>query len=222
MTMTEKEWLEELARLEKEAADDPSPEEMEESQKSMAAADLSHFQNSNYENQSNSENESSNNQEQKNEPVSNAETNTKEQNQLDPNISEKLNDLYARSEEILNRMDEVVTEMEKLQRREQLNQKILKDLSDWSKIQGNGVLEALADGSLEIFKELKEKSELAIGGVTKESIDQIESLEKAARDRNKRFLKVTMPEKIINYIKYIAILLAFVLAAAWILEKFVM
>lgn len=75
---------------------------------------------------------------------------------------------------------------------------------------------------MEIFKELKEKSELAIGGVTKESIDQIESLEKAARDRNKRFLKVTMPEKIINYIKYIAILLAFVLAAAWILEKFVM
>lgn len=118
-------------------------------------------------------------------------------------------------------MDEVVTEMEKLQGREQLNQKTLKDLNDWPKIQGNGVLEALADGSLEIFKELKEKSELAIGGVTKKSIEQIESLEKVVRDRNRRFLKVTMPEKIINYMKYIAILLVLVLAAAWILEKFV-
>ena len=71
-------------------------------------------------------------------------------------------------------MDEVVAEMEKLQRREQINQKTLKDLSDWSIVQGNGVLEALADGSLEISKELKEKFELAIGGVTKKSIDQIE------------------------------------------------
>lgn len=81
--------------------------------------------------------------------------------------------------------------------------------------------QSIVDATLKGANEANEKAKETFEATASAAIDNIRKLEAESIKRNQNFLKQTMPEKVVAFMKWFAVIVAFVFAAAWVLERFV-
>lgn len=97
--------------------------------------------------------------------------------------------------------------------------KFLEESTKLNSQQKRHLQQALANNTLEVVKQVSGQVQEEIAKLAEESHEHLQSLEKEAIERNRRFLKTTMPEKVLNYVRTCAFVGLALMSCAWLLEK---
>lgn len=98
-----------------------------------------------------------------------------------------------------------------------------------AKSEKEGLMQAIGESSVEPINQLKEEISIMAEGVVDDALTRIDEVGKLAEShlrelddeamrRNKRFMEVTMPEKVMNYLKFVGIVFLASLAFGYVIN----
>lgn len=138
--------------------------------------------------------------------------------QLSPEDAKKLienvDDLLTKANRLLSITDRTV-------RRCDRNERNIAEATSIASKSKDLLTQSIVDATLKGANEANEKAKETFEATASTAIDNIRKLEAESIKRNQNFLKQTMPEKVVAFMKWFAVIVAFVFAAAWVLERFV-